>query len=279
MLSILAYPPVQRGFAALILSGLMLPQAGLAVLRLNLLPLRFMLLHGILLGGALGMALEFSPLAGSLFINLILVSLIIAGGGAFRKDFGARTALFMVLSAALASWIIYRFNVPAKDTLSLLWGSPFLVSRGELLFSILLAAAVLFLRIIFRKPLKVLFFDRELAQSMGIPVRSWTWIIVATVALTVSAAMRILGALLLDLLLLLPALTAGWLSKSFKAASWIASLLGFMLSVTGFFIALILDIPLSAALALPALILTGVIYAARTFMLYRRKKKEKKELP
>lgn len=272
MLNILSYPPVQRGFAALILGGIVLPQAGMAVLRLNLLPLRFMLLHGILLGGALGLAFQFSPLLGSLTINLLLVTLIVLGGRTFRSDLGGRTALFMVLSAALASLVIYRFNVPAKDTLSILWGSPFLVSSGELFFTLFLTLAVIAARVVFHKALKVLYFDRELAQSMGISVQNWTWIIVIIIALLVSSAMRILGALLLDLLLLLPALTACWIAPSFKSASWVASIIGFLLSVSGFFLSLLLDIPLSAGLAIPALVIAAVIYLFRAFMINRNQK-------
>jgi len=258
MLGLLQYPPVQRGLMALLLGGVLFPQAGLAVIRLNLVPLRFMLIHGLLLGGALGLATGVSPLAGSLVINTLLISLLLYLTRKLKGNYGYFSALFMVLSASLAAFVIYRFKVPARDTLFILWGSPFTVTVTELWLLLLLTLVALSLRIIFHRQIGALFFDPELAQTAGINEKLYTWIMVWFIALVVSFAMKLLGAMLLDLLLLLPALAVNWTARSFKTASWAASLIGGGMALTGFFLALILDIPVSTALAIPVVLM--VIY-------------------
>ena len=56
----LSYPPILRGFLALILAGCFFPLAGVFILRLNLVTLRFTLMHAALLGAAIGLAFSAS---------------------------------------------------------------------------------------------------------------------------------------------------------------------------------------------------------------------------
>ena len=48
-----SYPPILRGFVALVLAGCFFPLAGVFILRLNLVTLRFTLMHAALLGAAI----------------------------------------------------------------------------------------------------------------------------------------------------------------------------------------------------------------------------------
>jgi zinc transport system permease protein len=259
LLELLLLSSVQRGLAAILIAGLILPQAGLAVIRMNLLPLRFMLIHGLLLGGALGLALSLNPLFTALIVNIILVCLMLLSTRKSQSNFGYMGALFMAFSAALASWIIYRFKVPARETQFLLWGSPFSISPGELYSFLVFSLLLIILRIRFHRGLNAVFFHAELAASSGLREGLYTWTVVIFTAVIVSFAMRILGALLMDLLILMPALAAGWIFKSFKQVSIGASMLGLILSVLGFTTALLLDIPLSTALALPVMLLMIIL--------------------
>ena len=53
-----SYPPIMRGFLALVIAGCFFPMAGVFILRLNLVTLRFTLMHAALLGAAIGLALH-----------------------------------------------------------------------------------------------------------------------------------------------------------------------------------------------------------------------------
>jgi len=62
-------------------------------------------------------------------------------------------------------------------------------------------------------------------------------------------AMKIIGALLLDAILLLPALIATFFAKSLRGVILSSALLGGVFAVVGYFIALLCDIPASSAIA------------------------------
>lgn len=258
MLDLLSYPPILRAVAAIVLAGVLLPQAGMAVIRLNLIPLRFMLIHGLLLGGALGLAMGWSPVWISLAMNLLLVFCLVWFTRRSRGNYGYMSALFMALSAALAAWIIYRFKVPARESMTILWGSPFTISPVELAVLAGLTVILLFLRIKLHRPLSLLFFDRELAKSGGLSEGLYHWGLVMVLAVLVSLAMKLLGALLLDLLLLLPVLAVSWLNQSFRRSTWLVSIFGLIAGLGGSLSALAMDTPLSTGITLVMIPLLGI---------------------
>src|SRR5574344_879675 len=121
-LSTLTLAPILRGFVAMILSGASFPLCGVMVLRLNLVPMRYMLMHGVILGGALSLAFSLPVLPTSIVLNVLLVLLMLHLKGNSSHGFGLASAAAMVFSMALASLVMHLWDVPAKDTLQLLWG-------------------------------------------------------------------------------------------------------------------------------------------------------------
>ena len=87
---------------------------------------------------------------------------------------------------------------------------------------------------------------------------------VSIIALTVAAAMKLLGAFLIDALLILPVLSASSFLRRRKRGRGIRSLfflsaaLGFVFSVSGYVISVAFDLPPGAVIALIA----GIAYAA-----------------
>ncbi|MDX9802331.1 MAG: iron chelate uptake ABC transporter family permease subunit [Spirochaetia bacterium] len=253
VLEVLGYPPVIRAFVLLVISGFTFPLSGIFILRMNILPIRYLLMHGVLLGGALGLAFGWNlPLTGFL-TNIILIILLSRSSKILDTDYGALTMFFMVSSIAAASIVVSRFNVPAKDTLTLLWGS--LYSGNTV--SIITAAsvgggAVLFAAVFFRY-LTAIFHDRDIALSLGVPVNIFELAVMLLTSLVVASAMQLMGALLLDAQIILPVIIAGFFASGLKQTMILSSLLGGLFSIAGFFLSLFMDIPVSAGVALPAM--------------------------
>ena len=257
-------PPVLRGGAALLISGASFPLCGVMLLRLQLVPLRYMLMHGVILGGALAVALSLPLVPLTVAVNLALVFAMTYFSKNESFFFGGVSAASMVFSMALASLITRIADVPAKDTLSLLWGSPFVLGTADIA---LLAALAIFLAayiIINFKNIAALFFSRDIAYSLGIRVRTHYTIMVSIIALTVAAAMKLLGAFLIDALLILPVLSASSFlrrrkrGQGIRALFFLSAALGFVFSVSGYVISVAFDLPPGAVIALIA----GIAYAA-----------------
>lgn len=260
LLLLFSLAPIFRGFIAMIISGAAFPLCGVMVLRLNLVPMRYMLMHGVILGGAVSLAMSLPVVPVSIVVNLLLIAVMML----FTKDskfgFSGGSSAAMILSMAAASVIMHVADVPAKDTLSLLWGSPFaLVSEDLYVLAVLGIMLCLYIILNF-KNIIALFFNREIAQSLGINVRVHYGVMVCVVALVVALAMKILGAFLIDSLLILPVLTSaaceGKKSGGIKKLFVRSSVFGFCFSVIGYVLAVMIDWPPAATIS----VVSGVVY-------------------
>lgn len=263
MLEILLLPPVMRGFIVITIAGFTFPLAGVYLFRLNLLPMRFMLMHGALLGGAMALALSINPFWATISINLLLVLLMARSSRILKMDLGQMSMFFMVITISLAFIFIYKFNVPARDTLALLWGNLYVLSWMEVLgvgiFSLLLVGFQYF----FYRQLRALFFDREIAFTSGFNVGLMYYMVIIVVAITVAIAMKLIGALLLDAILLLPPVVAAFHAKSLKGMILASVLWGGVFAIGGFLLSVAIDIPASSAIAAIACLIFIIMYLAR----------------
>jgi len=260
MLEMLSLEPILKGLIVITLAGLTFPITGVYLFRLNLLPLRFMLMHGAILGGSMALAFSVNPFWTTIGVNLIMVFFMAKTSRSMKADAGQISTFFMVISISLAFIFIYKFNVPAKDTLTLLWGNLFVLSWTEVAgvgaFAIFLTGFQYF----FRHQLRALFFDREIAFTSGINESRLYYSVVFLVAITVALAMKLIGALLLDAILLLPPVIASFHAKSLKGMILGSALWGGIFSTGGFLLSVAIDIPASSSIAALASITFLVFY-------------------
>lgn len=260
MVELLSYAPILKGLVVLLIAGFAFPITGVYLLRLNLLPLRFMLMHGAILGGAIALSMSFNPFVTTMLVNLLLVLFMTRTSRSMKVDAGQISTFMMVISISLAFIFIYKFNVPAKDTLTLLWGSLYSLSWTEVIAVVLFSLFLIGFQIIFRRQLQAVFFDREIAYTSGVNETALYYTIVLLTAITVATAMKLIGALLLDALLLLPALIATFHAKSLRGVIIWSSLWGGFFAVAGYLLSLAIDIPASSSIAALASIVFLVIF-------------------
>ncbi|MCR5732219.1 MAG: metal ABC transporter permease [Sphaerochaetaceae bacterium] len=256
MLELLLLPPILKGFVALLFAGVSFPLAGVMVTRLDMLPLRYMLMHSLLLGGAIALAFNFPPLVCYILLSLVTVLVMVYLSGGRNMHLGLSSAVLMVLSMAIASVIVQVFDVPAKDTLELIWGSPYTITVSELTIFILLSLVVVFYVLCFSREISILFFDRDVASTILKDAEKHRYVMVILVALVVALSMRFVGALLIDALLILPVITAGRFAKSLRGLFIYSSIIGFLVAVFGYLVSLALDFPPGATVA----IVSSLIY-------------------
>lgn len=265
IISLLALRPILFGLIGMVISGISFPVAGVIVIQNGLISMRYMLMHGVILGGIAAVVLGIPMLAAVIPINIILVLIMVHMNNSGRS-FSSSGAAMMVCTMGIASLVSHIADVPAKDMLEVLWGSPFALTKVDLAILATLGILTVAYVTIFFCPLSMLFFDKEMAQSMGVRVRLHNTAMTMLAALTVSVAMRVLGALLIDVLLVLPVIGTEKKAQSLKELFVRSSITGFVLSLTGYLIALLYNLPVSGTLALLAV----GIYAFNS--IFRRKK-------
>ncbi len=253
IIALLALKPILYGLIGMIISGLSFPVVGVIVVQNGLIPMRYMLMHGVILGGIVAVALGLPMLVAVIPLNVILVLIMVKlnKGG---RTLSVSSTVMMVCTMGLASLLSHVFDVPAKDTLEVLWGSPFALTSFDLILLAVLGLLAVLYVVFFFRPISMLFFDKDIASSMGVPVQLHNTAMMLITALIVSVAMRVLGALLIDALLVLPVFGASKSAKSLKQVFVQSSVMGLVLSFVGYMLALLLDVPVSGILALLATI-------------------------
>jgi zinc transport system permease protein len=235
------------------------PVAGVWILRLNLLPYRFMLMHGAMLGGAIALATGIGQLPVVVIVNLLLVLLADAMTNRGRLDGGMSTMFLMVASLGGAMALLYGASVPAQDALALLWGSLFAVSPEETAATVLYCLGLLLYARLRGRRIQAVIYDRDVAFTTGVNAKAEMRGLLVVTALTVAFAMRLIGALLLDALLLIPAIIASQSTHSLSRLYRNAVFIGLATAIAGFITALLTDLPVGASTALIGSAALGIV--------------------
>ncbi len=125
-------------------------------------------------------------------------------------------------------------------------------------------AIVAFVTLLFPKVSAVL-FHREIAWASGVHEAALTTVILLFVGVSVALLMQLIGALLLDSILLLPAIVASFHARSTRGFFIKACIIGAFCSITGFFTSFALDVPASSAVTVIAACLLGAGLVYRRF--------------
>ncbi|MFD4676049.1 metal ABC transporter permease [Lentzea sp. NPDC058450] len=256
---------VQRAAFALLLGAVALPIIGVVIIGLDIMPVRFAMMHIALLGIAIGLLTGLDPLL------CAVVACGLSGAGLTplaRSQSGLSGAMGLLMSLAIAAALLVLSisGVNASAAFELLWGSILATKTGDVVLLGALAVIVPALFVWRRRQLALLLHDRELAACSGVPVNRLTLVLLVLVAVAIAGAIRLTGALLVDALTLLPALAARRLAQSLTGMALWAVGIGVVVNLAGFALALLLDQPPGPVLVL----LAGAVALAAHFLPERR---------
>lgn len=174
--------------------------------------------HMSLTGAALGMLLGFSAILGQLAVNLIAaLAMGLLGDKIKKNDLAIGVVLTFVLG--LGAYFLFLFqNNYSGSVLSILFGNILAVSKEQIYLLLILSIGILLVLLICARPLLFASIDPTLAQAKNVPTRSLSILFFIILAVTVSMACQIVGALLIFVLLIIPGAIAGlWCDGFYKS--------------------------------------------------------------
>jgi len=216
MFSLFQYDFIVRAFAAGAITAIVAPAIGmfLVVRRYSL--MADTLAHVSLVGVAIGILTNTNPVVGSLIVAVI-ASVAIEGLRESKKIFGESIlALFLSGGLALAVVIVSLGHGFSVNLMSYLFGSITTVSATDI--SIIASAGIVILLAlaVFYKEFFCVAFNEELSAASGMNVRAYNIALIVLAAVTVSLSMRIVGALLIGALMIIPTVSAIQFKMGFK---------------------------------------------------------------
>ena len=250
ILTILQYGFIQRAIITGIFVALLCSTLGLFLVLRRLSLIGDGLSHVSFGAIAIGLSLGIYPLFVALPL-VVLASLAILKLTEKAKVYGD-SAIGILSSVALAIGVIlastsHGFTV---DLFSYLFGNILAISSLEMFVSIALSLIVLVVLSLFYYDLVSLSFNEQLAQISGVSTKKINTLLVILTAITVVLSVRVVGIMLISSLLILPAVTALQIARSFKSALFLSSLSAAFALLCGIFISFLVNIPTGATVVL-----------------------------
>jgi len=132
-MELLRIPAFGRAFVALFSCGIAFPILGIYILSLDLIPVRFGVMHLSLLGATIGLIIGIDPIFLSVFIldrsRICRFSLELAKNwGQLGRGYGS---FFMTASLGIVFILFYKANVHAIEAFNLFWGNVLALDSTE----------------------------------------------------------------------------------------------------------------------------------------------------
>lgn len=210
------------------------------------------LAHAALLGIGLSFLLAIPGWLGVALVCLVVGLLL--GVLLRRPELASDTLLTLLATTALSLGLIVLSLVDnvRVDVMAYLFGDLLGVGVGELPALLLVTVVALALLVWQWRALVLCAVNEELAAVDGIPVARLRLLLLLLVALTVTAAMKLVGVLLVTALLVIPAATARRFSRTPEQMAVSASGIGMVAVVAGLGSSLRWDFPLGPAIVVAA---------------------------
>lgn len=238
----LSSPLMQRAFVVAVLVGLAAPVVGTYLVQRGLALLGdgigHIALTGVALGWLAGSAANTTPRDALALPAAVVVSVlgavlieVIRAQGRTRGD----VALAILFYGGIAGGVIL-IGLAGGTTTNLnsyLFGSISTVSPQDVGFTAGLAALILLVGLGLRGPLFALCHDEEFARAVGLPASVLNVLVAVVAALTVSVSMRVVGALLVSAVMIVPVAISQLVTHSFSRTMHLAMLIGVVSCVSG----------------------------------------------
>ena len=224
------------------------------------------LAHISLLGVAIGFLFQVSTIVTAIIISII-ASIMIEYLRSYRKLYSdSMLSIFLSSALAISVIIVSLSNSFNSSLFDYLFGSIVAVTNEDIfIISLFFLLTILFMIVYYQK-LLVICFNEELAISSGVNVKLINLIFTALIGTLVAISIKIIGALLIGAIMIIPVVSAICLKKGFKV-TWILSTLFAILGVViGLVLSFYVSIPSGATIVIVLLLIfiLTLIFSKRT---------------
>ena len=247
--------PLQYRFFlhGLIVSGIVGALCGLLGVYIVLRQMSYIghgLAHAVFGGAVTSVLLHFNFYLGAGLWGLASVLLI--DRLASRRGFSADVAIGIITTASFAIGValMSRMRHFMQDFEAALFGNVLGISQYELWMITIVSIVAGVALIALYKPLLFSTFDEEVAQVCGVPTQRVRLVFACLLALTILAAMQVLGVTLVAAAVVIPAATARLLTHNFAHMLTLSAVIGGTTAVVGMYLSYHLDIASGASIVL-----------------------------
>lgn len=262
-----------RSIIAAFLVGLAAPVVGTYLVHRRLAMLGdgigHVALTGVALGWLVGSASNLVPVDQLAIPGAAVTSILGAVAIEWVRQSGktsADVALAMLFYGGIAAGVLLIGIAGGTSTQlnSYLFGSLATVSWFDITVIVILTLLILALGLGLRPVLFSVCNDEDFALSTGLPVRQLSMLIAVMSALTVAVAMRVVGALLVSALMVIPVAISQLFARSFNTTMKMAMGLGVLVCIGGLAVTYFVDLSPGAMIVVLAILLYALAMGLRS---------------
>ncbi|HDS1779520.1 TPA: metal ABC transporter permease [Pseudomonas putida] len=220
--------------------------------------------HAALTGVAIGILLgePYTGPYGSLFGYCLLFGMLLnflrnRTGLSPDTLIGVFLSVSLALGASLLLMLAGKINVHILE--NVLFGSVLTVSAQDLVVLGIVAVLVLALALPLYNRIMLASFNPQLAAVRGVAVKTLDYLFVVLVTLVTVAAVKVIGAILVGALLVIPAAAARLVSQSLKGFFFLSVLIATISTLFGILLPIVFDLPVPSGAAI--ILVAGICFA------------------
>lgn len=252
----------QRGLLVATLAGALCGLVGVFVVVRSMSYIGHGLSHAVFGGAAVAALIDVSFFVGAGVWGLLAA---LAVGRVTRGSaLGADAAIGVVTTASFAIGLTVQARVASTSASldSVLFGNVLAVFGRDVVAVIVVSVVVGATIALYSRELIFVSFDPDVAAVAGVRVARYDAVLMVVLSATVVVSVRVVGALLISALLVLPAATARLLTDSIGRMLRWSPLLGACTGFVGMYASWHLDVPSGASITLVGALGFAVAYAA-----------------
>ncbi len=259
----LTYGFIVRGLVAAILTGVTCAVLSAFVVWRGMAFVGDAIAHAILPGIVVAFITGVSLFIGALAMALVVAAMI--GWLSQRGDIKEDTAIGVVFTGFFALGILLLSKVTSyQDLTHILFGDILGVSQNDLVVMAVIMVVVLGTVFLFYKELLVTSFDPGHSIAIGLSPDLVRYGLLLLIALTVVAAIQVVGVVLVLALLITPAAAASLVARRLPAIIGLGVLFAVISSVVGFYASYYANVASGAAIVLSLTVIFGIAFVVRT---------------
>ena len=249
----LGFAFMRRALLVGLMLSIMIPMIGVVMVNRKTSMIGDALSHTALTGVGLGLILGFDPLKGMILICILAAFLIETIRDKFPQYGDMATAIILSVGLGFAS-ILSDFAPGGTSFESYLFGSISSVTSSDVL-----QVGVIFVLLVFASikeygGLLAVAIDTNTARLSGVNVKRINRVFTLLSAITIAMAVKLVGALMVTSMIVLPVATSLIVAKSYKSTYLITTLLGVVYMISGIVASYYYDVKPGGAIVIFALI-------------------------
>lgn len=204
-----------------------------------------------------------SPLIGALIIAITFGFII----GIVHLKYKQRedTVIACIWSFGMAIGVIFISQTPGSNSelVNFLFGNILWTTTTDFYAMLILDAVILIITLLYHKKFLAICFDEKIAYLQKLPVKTYYFLLLSLISITVVMMVQTIGAILVITLLCLPAAIANLFCSRLSSMMILACVISIFFTILSFFVSFLVNWPPGATLGLLITLSYPIFFIAR----------------